>query len=213
MGHSAPPACSTRRPRLVPWLAGALAAASLTLLGAGPGASPAHTEENQVARGRQVYAESCAKCHGKFLEGNGGVPRLAGSGSRVRSNYTNAKNLYEFISTAMPMDAPGTLKKEDYWAIVAFAWAANGMDPGTTIGPDNAAQLTWEARPTAASKAQGTAAPGPSGGSQGGAGAGGVSPVAMAAAAAVLILAALGVGFGVARRSRAKGNPKEKASA
>ncbi|MCG0239482.1 MAG: c-type cytochrome [Firmicutes bacterium] len=182
------------------WLLGVTAAAAAVLLNLGPAATPAVVEENQVAQGRQIYQDNCAKCHGRFLEGQGGTARLAGSGSRARQNYRNAQELYDFISTAMPMDRPGSLAPEEYWALVAFIWSANGMDPGPAIiGPENAAQLTWTSRPAAAPPA------GPQPGSNAATSVTGSSLAPLAGAAGVVLLIG-GMGLAIARR-RKNGGP------
>lgn len=150
MRHPARPAILRRLPTWQGFALAAMAAIALAAGVTGPQA-PAYSEAAQINRGKQVYMATCAKCHGAQLEGQGGIPRLAGSGSRVRSNYVNAQQLYDFISVAMPFDKPGGLKKEEYWDVTAFLWYMNGVDPGPmVVDASNAARLTWNYTPAAA---------------------------------------------------------------
>ena len=60
---------------------------------------------------------------------------LAGSG--------NAQELFNFASAYMPADAPGTLKEDEYWAVLAFLLKQNGLSLGDKpLGRDNAAGIS-----------------------------------------------------------------------
>ena len=57
--------------------------------------------------------------------------------------FNTALDLYQFIKTKMPFQAPGSLKDEEYWQLTAFLVQANGIDLGQrTLDLRNAAQVT-----------------------------------------------------------------------
>ncbi len=86
--------------------------------------------------GQQIYGEQCASCHGAKLEGvrdpnlpQGGGPALIGGRGTlntpkfkitVESYWPYASTLYDYIIRAMPYTAPGSLKPDEVYALVAF---------------------------------------------------------------------------------------------
>jgi mono/diheme cytochrome c family protein len=131
-------------------LRGAWRAAAVGLLAAGLWASVAgpaaraYTPE-QVAAGRQVYADTCAGCHGARGEGGGPddpeSPLLVGP--RGLSGYRDAQELYEFTVDSMPQDQPGSLPPPQYWDVIAWLLAENGLSgPGQPLGPATAASVS-----------------------------------------------------------------------
>lgn len=83
--------------------------------------------------GAKVYAQNCAACHGDKLEGNpskgiGGDKLIGGRGSlatktpvkTVESYWPYATTLFDYIKRSMPFSAPGTLKDEEVYAVVAY---------------------------------------------------------------------------------------------
>ncbi|MGA8561160.1 MAG: cytochrome c [Pseudolabrys sp.] len=83
--------------------------------------------------GAKVYAENCAACHGDKLEGNpakgiGGDKLIGGRGSlatkspvkTVESYWPYATTLFDYVKRSMPFSAPGTLKDEEVYAVVAY---------------------------------------------------------------------------------------------
>jgi cytochrome c len=88
-----------------------------------------------VARGKIVFSEQCAACHG--AEGQGGLgDRLAGgqgtlaSAKPVRtvgSYWPYAPTLFDYIRRAMPQNAPQSLGNEDVYAVSAFILNLNGL--------------------------------------------------------------------------------------
>jgi S-disulfanyl-L-cysteine oxidoreductase SoxD len=88
-----------------------------------------------VARGKIVFSEQCAACHG--AEGQGGLgDRLAGgqgtlaSAKPVRtvgSYWPYAPTLFDYIRRAMPQNAPQSLSNEDVYAVSAFILNLNGL--------------------------------------------------------------------------------------
>jgi len=94
----------------------------------------------QAATGAKDYAASCAQCHGAQLEGNLG-PALSGQNLKTLSKTTHltVSDTWEFMSLQMPLNAPGTLSKPTYAAILAFLLKSNGYPAGsTTLTPASA---------------------------------------------------------------------------
>ena len=79
--------------------------------------------EAQARRGEKIYNDVCIACHmpewfaGTFLE--------SWNGTRVSA-------LYELISTTMPEDRPGGLKKRQYADVLAYIFQMNGLPAGET---------------------------------------------------------------------------------
>jgi mono/diheme cytochrome c family protein len=70
-----------------------------------------------VAQGSDIYAKSCALCHGANLQGLS-APALTGAG--FGHSHLNAAQLRNVVTQTMPLTAPGSLKPEDYAAVMAF---------------------------------------------------------------------------------------------
>jgi mono/diheme cytochrome c family protein len=71
-----------------------------------------------------------AGCHGDRPYQGGftlphSVPALIGP--NTLSHFGTAADLYAFMSHAMPFQAPGSLKPEEYWAITAFLLRGHGL--------------------------------------------------------------------------------------
>src|SRR5205807_2949246 len=75
------------------------------------------------AGGAKIYARKCAPCHGPSGT-EGPFDRLVGRDQvRVRTigNYwPYATTVYDYIYRAMPLDAPGSLKPDEVYSLVAF---------------------------------------------------------------------------------------------
>jgi mono/diheme cytochrome c family protein len=90
-----------------------------------------------VARGKDVFAENCAACHGD--NGVGGIKdRLAGGQGTlasatpvktVGSFWPYATTLFDYIHRAMPYQAPGSLSVDDTYAVAAYILSLNGILP------------------------------------------------------------------------------------
>jgi mono/diheme cytochrome c family protein len=85
----------------------------------------------QAQQGATLYATQCAACHGAQLEGGAG-PALTGSPFHQMAavQHLTPKSLLEVVSTTMPMTAPGTLKPDQYAALVAFILQRSGYPAG-----------------------------------------------------------------------------------
>lgn len=84
-----------------------------------------------AARGKEVYAEQCAACHGENLEGikeTGGDPLIGGRGTlatakplkTVESYWPYATTIFDYVKRAMPFNAPGSLSDDDVYAVTAY---------------------------------------------------------------------------------------------
>jgi mono/diheme cytochrome c family protein len=107
---------------------------------------------DQIADGKKLFADNCASCHGERGEGKKKAPPLVGPnalpldpppGAKVRKvQFRTAKEVLDFTSQKMPMKKPGSLKPEEYAAIVAFDLKANGVNlAGKTIDATTAEQI------------------------------------------------------------------------
>jgi cytochrome c len=80
-----------------------------------------------------VYADKCAACHGKQLEGNpakgiGGDKLLGGRDTlasktpvkTVESYWPYATTLFDYVKRAMPFNTPGSLSDDEVYSVVAY---------------------------------------------------------------------------------------------
>lgn len=88
-----------------------------------------------VKQGAQVYAATCAMCHGPTgIEGP--MPRLVGGQGTlatempvktVGSYWPYATTLYDYIHRAMPFTAPQSLTPDEVYSLVAWLLYRNGI--------------------------------------------------------------------------------------
>ena len=83
----------------------------------------------QAGRGMEQYLQHCSICHSPSLQGNNESPPLVG---RFMPDWANSpvSDLYDFVSTTMPLDRPGSLSADAYADIVAYLLKANGFPSG-----------------------------------------------------------------------------------
>jgi quinoprotein glucose dehydrogenase len=84
----------------------------------------------QADRGKQLFMDNCAKCHGESLAGDEAAPQLAGSNFLSNWNGENVADLVERIHTSMPADDPGKLSLASATDLATFILASNQMPPG-----------------------------------------------------------------------------------
>ena len=132
-GGASPP------PPATPAVSAAPAEASTGEAAPGSAAVPT-TFAEQVAQGQKLYSEYCASCHGDSGEGGAHAPAVVGldkgalpvdppAGAKFRKNqFKTVADIASFVTKAMPAKAPGSLKEEEYWSILAFDLKANGID-------------------------------------------------------------------------------------
>lgn len=92
-----------------------------------PPSSPTAGELAEL--GSDVYAASCAGCHGDSGQGVR-APAVVGSGFRA-ARYGNAQALLDKISSTMPAGSPGSLSAEEYLQILAWLLVGNGYVQAT----------------------------------------------------------------------------------
>jgi cytochrome c553 len=84
----------------------------------------------QADRGRQLFVENCAGCHGENLEGASAV---ALSGPRFIADWSEDSlgSLFNSIRRNMPRGRAGSLTDASYADIVAYILARNGFPAGS----------------------------------------------------------------------------------
>lgn len=91
-------------------------------------ASSEPTAGQLAAAGQGVFSQKCASCHGDQGQGLIG-PALIGS-SAALTPYATGRGLYDFISTNMPQNAPGSLSPDEYLQVVSLILVRNAfVDP------------------------------------------------------------------------------------
>ena len=99
------------------------------------------------AQGALVYAAKCASCHGAKGEGQAIYPRLVGRDPRdgfqfasdpkitktVGNYWPYATTLFDYVHRAMPYNAPGSLKTDETYAVVAWLLAQNEIVPPNAV--------------------------------------------------------------------------------
>ena len=106
----------------------------------------------QVERGAAVYGAHCADCHGAAGEGTRRGPAVVGTGAlpleprawQERStNFRTALDIAVFATQNMPPDASirANVPESDYWAVLAFALSANGVQLDEPVNADNAGSI------------------------------------------------------------------------
>ena len=89
-----------------------------------------------VAQGEKLFMDNCATCHGEFGEGAGRWPVLAGGkGSLTSDNpvktvgsyWPYASTVFDYLRHAMPYGNAGSLKIDEYYALVAYVLFLNDI--------------------------------------------------------------------------------------
>jgi mono/diheme cytochrome c family protein len=95
---------------------------------------------DQAERGKAVYSEQCAMCHGDALEGRSG-PALTGGGFKENWNGLSGDDLFEYIKTSMPRGQVGRLSRDQTALMVAYLLMSNGFPAGKKELPTDAKTL------------------------------------------------------------------------
>jgi mono/diheme cytochrome c family protein len=97
-------------------------------------ASTAGTTAGDLAsQGKTVFASNCAKCHGDQGQGVT-APALIGPNSDL-VKYKTAKGVYDFASSNMPQDNPGSLSADQYLQVISYLMVQNGdVKPDAPMG-------------------------------------------------------------------------------
>jgi S-disulfanyl-L-cysteine oxidoreductase SoxD len=112
----------------------------------GPDGAGLPSGRGTPAEGAAIYATRCAGCHGKTgREGPNDVlvGRLTAEGfpfSRdpklphtIGNYWPYATTVFDYIRRAMPPDAPGSLKDDEVYALVAHLLALNELIPADAV--------------------------------------------------------------------------------
>ena len=135
------------RPYLLPWMLGLAFVAAATIGSFSPAvhAQQAHTANDgvytdaQAARGRALYLERCAMCHGNAL-GGGLAPPLAGSAFIAAWGAQPLSELAGKIRNTMPANDPGKLTPSQSADLVAHILQTGKFPSGRSeLGSEDAA--------------------------------------------------------------------------
>jgi S-disulfanyl-L-cysteine oxidoreductase SoxD len=94
-----------------------------------------------VAQGRQIFADTCAACHGEHGT-EGPMDRLVGGRGTldtrkpimtVGSYWPYATTLYDYIRRAMPLNAPQSLNADQVYAVTAYILNMNKIIPDDAV--------------------------------------------------------------------------------
>ena len=104
----------------------------LTIPADGQGLPPG---SGTAARGKPIYAERCASCHGEKGEDSkysvlvGGHDTLATAKPllTIGSFWQHAPTLWSYINRAQPTDEPGSLTADQVYAVTAYLLYLNGI--------------------------------------------------------------------------------------
>lgn len=95
-----------------------------------------------AGEGKAVYEQKCAICHGLAGEGSSPLyPKLVDANPKdfrafdtdfriahtIGNYWPYATTLYDYIRRTMPLTAPGSLKPDETYAVVAYLLHANGV--------------------------------------------------------------------------------------
>jgi quinoprotein glucose dehydrogenase len=87
---------------------------------------------DQARKGADLYAATCASCHGIALTGGESAPPLTGGEFMSNWNTLTVGDLFERIRTTMPADRPGTFTREQTAAILARILQASDFPAGAS---------------------------------------------------------------------------------
>ena len=123
----------------------------------GPDGAGLPAGQGTFAEGAAIYKNTCAPCHGDTLRGGDatkvtfnplfprGDPLIGGRGTlntnapvkTVESYWPYATTLFDYIRRAMPFVAPGSLKDNEVYALVAYILGeANIIDKAAIMNKD-----------------------------------------------------------------------------
>ena len=88
---------------------------------AGTRIPPMSAGKGDSARGVQVFASSCARCHGPDAKGSPIAPPLWGEHSfSIGASMAREERAAAFIKHNMPLDLPGSLTDAQAWDVAAY---------------------------------------------------------------------------------------------
>jgi S-disulfanyl-L-cysteine oxidoreductase SoxD len=91
--------------------------------------------DTQAGRGRTLYQQQCAGCHGARLDGTEVSPALAGAEFLANWGGLTVGDLFERIRTTMPLNNARSLTREAAADIVAYMLNINQFPGGSAELP------------------------------------------------------------------------------
>jgi S-disulfanyl-L-cysteine oxidoreductase SoxD len=118
--------------RLVPWtlMWGSALCASLAAGARQQTVWDGMYTDEQADRGRMLYDEQCARCHGDALGGVEAAPALTGAEFAGNWEGTPLGDLFERMRMSMPQDKPGSLSRAQNADVLAYMLRVNGFPAG-----------------------------------------------------------------------------------
>ncbi|MGH7072415.1 MAG: c-type cytochrome [Acetobacteraceae bacterium] len=123
---------------VVPGAAAPGAAAPGAALNGCPPAYAGFYSATQAASGKAIFDTHCSACHAATLTGGAGPP-LSGSQfvSWLQFTKITGAQLFAFITSQMPYDAPGSLTRTDYEDAFAYILSVNHYPAGSAALSQN----------------------------------------------------------------------------
>lgn len=102
---------------------------------AGTRIKPLAAGKGDSTRGVELFASSCARCHGADAKGTPLAPPLWGEASfSIGASMAREERAAAFIKQNMPLDRPGTLSDQQAYDIAAYITSLPRMDlPGKEL--------------------------------------------------------------------------------
>lgn len=109
--------------------------------------APTYTSE-QAARGKQVYSDQCASCHGEHLDDGQFAAPLRGPAFEAHWGVGGLDGPFTVMTTQMPPTNPASLPLTTYADLMAYVLSENGVAPSATELPSDIQVLKGMAAPT-----------------------------------------------------------------
>ena len=97
--------------------------------------------DEQANRGKALYSENCASCHGSELTGGEMAPPLSGGEFMSGWDGLTIGDLFERVRISMPQNAPGSLSGQQNADILSFMFSSNKFPAGAAELPKEAGIL------------------------------------------------------------------------
>jgi mono/diheme cytochrome c family protein len=96
----------------------------------------------QAERGKAIYFEKCAHCHGPTLMGGGaGAGPLQGATFGGNWNGVPLGDMLDRMRSSMPLDKPATLSRQQSADVLAYIFSVNKFPAGKAELPRQAEML------------------------------------------------------------------------
>ena len=102
----------------------------------------------QSTRGAKIYKDSCARCHGETLQGDGTAGALSGPGFLSDFDGVTLADIVDRTRKTMPDDDPGTMSRQQIVDALTYVLSANKFPKGDRELPTQAdvlSQITFVA--------------------------------------------------------------------